>query len=234
MDIKDTQLPHASELLALMSGFGHQVVNKPTRMTSTSSMLIDLLFCNDPEFLHRIQVTSELGASDHCSISCCITLLCPATVVYRRKVWLYQKADFDTLNEALEASLPPEAVLTRGDVNGTWPLLYTAFMDTVCRHVPCKLVTCKKSLPPWITIPVTRAFCKRDHARRVAKRLNLQRSWATFRRLRNLAVSAVRRAKRGFFVSMSQSTNTFWKTYHRLGQKFHLFYSTASFPPQPP
>ena len=41
-------------------------------------------------------------------------------------------------------------------------------------------------------------------------------SWATFKRLRNLAVSAVWRAKRGFLVSMSQSTNTFWKTYHRL------------------
>ncbi len=37
---------------------------------------------------------------------------------------------FDTLNEALEDSLPPEAVLTGGDVNRTWPLpLWTLYVD---------------------------------------------------------------------------------------------------------
>ena len=36
-------------------------------------------------------------------------------------MWLYQKADFDALNDAPEVSLPPEAILDGGDVNRVWP-----------------------------------------------------------------------------------------------------------------
>ena len=139
--------------------------------------------------------------------------------LYRRKAWLYLKADFDALNVALEESLPPESILSGGDVDCTWPLLLRSFMDTVNRFIPCKFVTCKKSLPPWITSSVRHAFHKRDRARRVAKQLNTPDVWASFRRLRNLAVSAVRKARKAFFSSLSiwlGGRNNFWRTYKSL------------------
>ncbi len=109
-----------------MSGFGlYQVINEPIHVTQSSSSLIDLLFCNNPVSLNHVHVS---GGSDHSSISCCVPIVKPATYIFRRRVWLHQKADYQQLNDALEDSLPPEAILSGGDVNRTWPLLFTAFI----------------------------------------------------------------------------------------------------------
>ena len=61
-------------------------------------------------------------------------------------------ADFDTLNSALEDSLPPRVVLGGGDVNSTWPLFYTAFMDTAHKLIPCKDV--EGSVSPSCNTPL--------------------------------------------------------------------------------
>ena len=67
-------------------------------------------------------VVSELGGSDHCSVFCSLLVGKPRSSKVKRSIWLYQKADFVSLNEALEASLPPEAVLEGGDIDKTWPV----------------------------------------------------------------------------------------------------------------
>ena len=118
VDLTDSNSTPASELLALMSGFGlYQMISEATRITPVSSTHIDLLFCNDPQLLDDIHVSTELGSSDHCSLSCNVLIHRPTSTVYRRKVWLYQKANFDALNAALEDSLPHKTVLDGGDVD---------------------------------------------------------------------------------------------------------------------
>ncbi len=65
------------------------------------------------------------------------------------------------------------------------------------RYIPSKHVTCSQPLPPWITSSV-RAIRKRNRVRHLTKRSNSPSARATFRRLRNLAISAIRKAKRSF------------------------------------
>ena len=134
-------------------------------------------------------------------------------------IWFYQKADFDAMNDALEDSLPPESVLSGGNVNSTWSLFKRAFIDTVNRFVPSKLVSYREKLPPWLTSEVRRILSKRDRARQLAKHTDAASDWSKFRYLRNLAVSAVRGAKRHFFNSINCSgdyNKSFWKGYHSL------------------
>lgn len=81
--------------------------------------------------------------------------------------------------------------------------------------IPRRVVSSRRSLP-WLTASVRKHFYKRNEAHRVAKRLDSPASWQKFRSLRNAVVSALRRAKRSFFVSLSRKiTNLkeFWKAY---------------------
>ena len=231
IDLSDLQSTPAIDLLSSMAGFGmHHLVTDHTRVTSSSSSTIDLVFSSCPRLVPQVNVVSPLGSSDHCSLSCSLSLCRPTFRIYRRKIWLYQKTDFDALNDALEDSLPPEAVLDGGNVNSTWPLFKTAFLDTVHRFIPNRLVHCKKSLPPWITGEVRNAIRKHKAAHRRAKRLGTPAVWKKFRHYRNETVLAVRKAKQEFFSSIcspfNDSSKDFWKAYHSLSK------SNARMPPK--
>ena len=96
---------------------------------TTSTLLLDLVFCSDPLFFNNVWVSAELGESDHCSLSW--SLKTPRLIfsIHRRKVWLYHKANFDVLNATLEYSLPPVKIITGGDMDKTCPMIYNALMD---------------------------------------------------------------------------------------------------------
>ena len=124
----------------------------------------------------------------------------------KRSIWLYQKTDFVSLNEALEASFPPEAILEGGGVNKTWHLFQTSFMDTVNCFMPSHIVSCKKTTPPWVADVVRGAF-RRSRACHLAKRSNTAEAWHRFRKYRNKAVSAVRSARSDYFSSLQPQTD---------------------------
>ena len=95
----------------------HQQVSEPTRVTASTATTLDLVFCNDPFLFDCVSVISELGGSDHCSIFCSLSVDKPRSSKVKCTICLYQKADCDSLNDALEASLPPDAVLEGSDVD---------------------------------------------------------------------------------------------------------------------
>jgi len=219
IDTSDQSSNCTVELLSLMHSFGqHQQVSEPILVTASTATTLDLVFCNDLLLFDCVSVVSELGGSDHCSVFCSLSVDKPRSSKLKRSIWLYQKVDFASLNEALEASLPPEAVLEGGDVDITWPLFQTSFMDTVKRFIPSHIVSCKKTTPPWVTDVVRGAFRRRNRARRLAKS-NTADAWHRFRKCRNKAVSAVRSARSDYFSSLQPQTDRskkFWKSYHNL------------------
>ena len=100
-------------------------------------------------------------------------------------------------------------------------------MDTVKRFIPSRIVSCKKTTPPWVTDVVRGAFRRRNRARRQAKRINTAEAWSRFRKCRNEGVSAVRAAKSDYFSSLlspADGSKKFWKAYHNLSS------STAKVP----
>ena len=173
VDTSDQSSNSSVELLSLKHDFGlYQQVSEPTRVTASTATTLDLVFCNDPLLFDCVSVVSELGGSDNCSDFCSLLVDKPRSSKVKHSIWLYQKADFVPLNEALEASLQHEAVLERGDIDKTWPLFQTSFKDTVKRFIPSRIVSCKKTTLPWVTDVMRNAF-RRSRAHRLEKRSNL-------------------------------------------------------------
>ena len=91
-------------------------------------------------------------------------------------------------------------------------------MDTVKCFIPSRIVSCKKTPPPWVTDVVRGAF-RRSRVCRLAKRSNTAEARHRFRKCRNKAVSAVRSARIDYFSSLQPQTDRskkFWKSYHNL------------------
>ena len=96
----------AMDLKALMSGLGlTQIVSEPTHISSTSSTLLDHIFVTKESVAATVDVKPPLGTSDHCVVESAISLVPCRSYKPRRKVWLYEEADFMSMNEYLTVSL---------------------------------------------------------------------------------------------------------------------------------
>ena len=184
IDQSSTHSPAFTNFQSLLSGFSlFQLVDEPTRVTEHSSSVLDLFLTNCPDLVTSLDVVDPLASSDHSSISATLSIGRSRHHLFKRQVWLYQHTDLDALNVALEDSLPPPTVLAGGDVDSTWPLFREAFMSTIQRFIPSKVITFRSLLPPWLTKDVRRHIRNRNKARTAAKRLDTAASWSNFRRL---------------------------------------------------
>lgn len=219
-DLSTNTCPESANFRSLLDAFGLcQLVNTPTRLNGDRSTTLDLVLSTCPDLVSSIRVSDPLGTSDHCSVLAQLTIEKKRLPPFKRKVWLYQHANLDDMSSALRNSLPPPALLRGGDVDNTWPLFSKAFMDTMERLIPSKHIAFRGSLPGWLSKDVRRCLRRRDLARRRAKRLDSAAAWGIYRKLRNLAVLAIRRSKEAFFqkiASKVRSPRDFWKNYHSL------------------
>ena len=80
-----------------------QSVTEPTRVTNTSSMLIDLVLVSDPSMIKSCTTLPPLNTSDHSAIAVSlVSKSFPPTSKYcARTVWHYRDADFAASNELL-------------------------------------------------------------------------------------------------------------------------------------
>ena len=180
--------------------------------------------------VRQCSVLSPLGSSDHCCVLLQLLLApCKSTQSARRWVWLYKKADFDSINEALDASLPVLIEDNDSDnADSARDSFKEVFMTVMKEHIPRCCVNGRKNLP-WITKSVRCFMLRCDEAHRQAKRKDCPAKWRRYRSLWNKAVSVLREAKKAFFKSLSGKVNQlkdFWKVYHSISKDHQCVPST--------
>lgn len=117
VDLSEPRSTTAMDLLAIFAGYGlHQIIEEATRTTQSTSTLLELVLCTSESLVTDLAVGTPLGTSDHNSINICLQLARPRPRLGQREIWLYQKANFETINTSLELSLVPAVVCA------TWPV----------------------------------------------------------------------------------------------------------------
>ena len=87
----------------------------------------------------------------------------------------------------------------------------------MCSYIPSRVVTIRKSLA-WLNANI-RLLRKRDYFHRLVKTTNSETIRRKYCHFRNMVVSAVRKAKYSFLMSISsliQSPKQFWYVFHSL------------------
>ncbi len=194
-----------------------QLVSSPTRITETSSTLIDHIYTNNPHTISSTRV-SDLSVSDHNPISCTKTLKLPKLkpkehtfISFRSFKHFNQASYFNDL-----ANAPFESVYAYTDPDKALSLWYEIFYAVINKHAPIRHRRVKRpKLPPWLTTEIKEAMSHRDT-------LKSNKSHEEYKKARNKVKNMVRNAKRAYFnklINNQKNTSTIWRALNAFTKK---------------
>ena len=112
----------------------HQLIAEPTRVTKTSSTLIDLILTNQPEHISCSGVI-DLGLSDHSLIYAIRKHLTPRSKQTRKEVHNYKR--FNERDFIDDLSNVPWFIISQFiDPNDCWRVWHSLFCEVLDRHAP--------------------------------------------------------------------------------------------------
>ena len=161
------------ELLRISKdNFLDQVVFEPTRITEDTSNILDLFFTSNQSLVNRVDVIP--GISDHEVVYVESSLRPSRAATPPRKVFCYNKADFDSLKMELKrvkeefVSLEPTST-----TQALWNKFRSTVTDLMKKYIPTKMLNGKKVRKPWINRKVKSQMRRRDKLfRRMKKTKN--------------------------------------------------------------
>ena len=162
-------------------------------------------------------MAAPLASCDYNSLLLTLHWHSPSVTRYKRRVWFYSRADFESLSECLSDLSFPSCL---SDVDLMWSHWKDQFLSAACQFIPHCLTLIRRSLP-WITKELIH---KRDSVHRKAKSLNSMSAWSVYSTMRHKVVRALRLAKDNFLSKLSSSVRSskdFWSKYHSLFPNHH-------------
>jgi hypothetical protein len=173
----------------------HQLINEPTRVTESSSTIIDHIFTNAPDKVVFSGV-SHVGISDHSLIYAFRKLLTGiynkghSTVTYRK----FKNFDLDSFRTDICAQ-NWTAVNNFNDPNDMWRVWKNTFNNVVKKHAPLRTRRVRSSKSPWITPELKQHMHKRDILKVKAIRSKVPNDWAAFKTFRNYVTNEIKLVK---------------------------------------
>ena len=79
----------------------HYCINEPTRITETSKTCLDQILTNSSNFICESSVEPPICDNDNCSVGIKLNYKLKFSVSIDRKIWLYDKGDYDGFRSAV-------------------------------------------------------------------------------------------------------------------------------------
>ncbi|XP_068707424.1 uncharacterized protein [Montipora foliosa] len=199
----------------LMANELTQMIAEPTRVTSTSSSLSDVLITSTPNSFERTGVLST-SFSDHLPI---YGVLCGSSVKPVKHRYIetrsFSRQSMERFNADLEL-VPWHVVEIFSDIDDKYYVWHTLFLAIFNEHFPIRRKRIRQSTHPWLDNSILSTMRRRDQFYRKARKFNRPSDWSEYRRLRNLINSSLRKAKKSYFADKLEESrpnpSEFWKT----------------------
>ena len=193
-----------------------QFVSKPTRVTESSSTIIDHIYSTNPENIIESFVPS-LSISDHFPI--CFTRKINNKIQKTEHITTRYRS-FKNFNEdSFRADLASDLnnfTVDQPDINKDISVWYNIIQKHLDQHAPYKTSRVKtKKLPEWYNQEIALARRKRDNFKQ-------RKLWADYKVFRNKTKDLIRKAKRNHFsdtVTKSKDTKTIWQHFRKVNNK---------------
>ena len=124
------------------------LVDKPTRITATTSTILDQIITNASNFVSKVEVSPPISTNDHCTIAACRNFRIRKELAYKRLVWQYKEADFLQFRSAL-CNTNFDECFQNNDVDYAADKWTEKFLNAARTHVPNKVVTVRPNDSPW-------------------------------------------------------------------------------------
>lgn len=184
------------KLKSIESKYGlKQYITSPTRCTSQSKNILDLIFTNAKHI--RKAVADEVSISDHEPVYIVkkkMTTKLPRSSFTCRSFVEYERDLFqqDLLNYDWSTYFRTQVV------DDLWAELKDVITRVADLHCPVRVHSNRKKLMPWVNDELLEMIHERDSLYKQAKRKDTSEDWALARRSRNRCNKMVKKAKYEF------------------------------------
>jgi len=189
-----------------------QLIKEPTRITTESSTLIDVLLTNKPDVISSSNVISS-SLSDHKMIECVRKInhikTSPPIINCRN----YSKYDISEVSRSLNSkNWSPLYNMT--NVNAACSFLNSILKDVIDIHAPQMKKKVKGKHSPWLTLDLKLEMNQRDVLLRKARKSKAPNDWKLYKQCRNRCNNKIRYEKENFNKTLieenSNQPEKFW------------------------
>ena len=190
-----------------------QILNEPTRITDSTSTLIDPIFVNNPDLVDSVGTILTDDISDHNLVHVTLNLKSFKPRHKIVKYRCYNNFNYQAFLTDLQG-LDWNAILRTQNIDSKIGMFNEMLLGLFNNHAPVKEVRITKPRAPWLTDEIKQAKKQKLKALQKYKRERTDDSRNRYKQLRNQTVSLVRRAKKQYLENICAENNSFktWNT----------------------
>lgn len=177
-----------------------QLIDKPTRVTMSSSTTIDLIYTSMPE-RHLVSGVVECTISDHFMT---YTILQNPRVKRGASRYVtvrdYKHFDAASFNVDLMESNLYHIVNNCSNVNESWNNWSDNVLKVMNKHAPLKTLRLKARSNPWMTRDIITMMYRCDYLMKKAKETKDAQVFREYKCVRNRVVTEIRNAKKKHYT----------------------------------
>ena len=199
-----------------------QIIDQPTRITESSSTLIDLILVKNPEKVVSHGACAVPGVSDHHIIFMAYNIKKPK--FKPRKVTTRNFKNFDLEGFKAAAELANfENVYNVVNINDKVTILENTIHDLLDQFAPYKTYTItKQNSTPWLTDDIRKVMDARDMYKYNFNKSGNKTFDDKFKMLRNKVTGMMRQSQKTYFNDTINSKVKNAKDFHNLAKKLNL------------
>ncbi len=173
-DLNDNLLIPNSKLSKIIGNHKlTQFVHKPTRITLTSSTLLDVIITNRPDFTIHVDVVTG-AIADHDLILVTDDTSKPKRAPITKTVRDLSNYSSDSCHHLLNHAPTLNTILQTDDVNAQVDVLTSVFICNLNSCAPMTTKVISRPPAPWIDDDISEAMSARNKAQRILKRDRLK------------------------------------------------------------
>ena len=190
-----------------------QLITEPTRVTETTSTLLDLIFVSHPERIANSGVLSDCF-SDHSGVFCIWKIKIPR--LPPKYINMRQCRNLNTENFIQDVvAVDWNRFQLIPNVEDAWNYLVSEFVRVIDKHAPWKTIRVKGRHLPWINSDLIGLFKRRDTAWQKYRSTRDPADWDCYKHLRNMCKTQTRNAKANYHTNRLtqdfKNPRQFWK-----------------------
>lgn len=189
-----------------------QIITDPTRVTATSSTLIDLIITSRQEFVSVPEVIRmDEDISDHRLVKCKVNIPRMKQSPKFRTLRDFKYFNYQNFLRDI-AAFQWETIYSFTNVNQMVDFVTSNLTTIFNIHAPMKTVKISKSPAPWITDNMRLLMRLRNKAQSKYLKSKTDSNWEDYRRLRNLVTLTLRSEKKAYLShKFKTDPANFWR-----------------------
>ena len=199
-----------------------QVIDQPTRITETSSTLIDLMFVKNIEKVKSHGVCAVPGVSDHHLIFMAYDIKKPKFQPIKVTTRSFKNFDLNAFQAAAEFA-NFENVYNVVDINDKVTILENTINDLLDTFAPYKTFTItKENSTPWLTDEIREVMDLRDMYKYNFNKTGNKTFEAKFKTLRNKVTGMMRQSQKALFNDTINSKVKDSRDFYKIAKKLNI------------